>query len=232
MCCGECVAMQHFGGYHWVTAADMLLCCPQHDMTWPTAHTLHASLLPSDPDVLVIAVQELSNECRLITRSAFLHTQPVQGFPDVWVLIPATNNTPSLFNNAYTRRLAAQQALPLSKWDPEDPASAARKAPVAPTPFKEGPRAAAGAAGGPHGGLTPASLIPALGGAAAGGGPGGARSGAGPRGGGGAGPGAGGYGGQGGAAAGGGGDSNKGVKAAVADVLRSKVANVPAAFGE
>jgi hypothetical protein len=147
-------------------------------------------------------------------------------------------------------RLAAQQALPLSEWDPEDPTCASRKAPLPPPPFIQGRDQ-----GGP---ITPASLIPALGGGggipALGGhsGPGG-RGGPGPRGAG-TGPqgGGGGYGGPGGGGGyggpdggyagpgggfggpgGGAGDSNKAqVMAAVADVLRKKVAAVPHAFGE
>jgi hypothetical protein len=145
-------------------------------------------------------------------------------------------NAPSTFNSAYARRLIAQQALPLSEWDPQDPTCATRKPPVPPTPVRDTHTGGGGV-------ITPASLIPALGGGGGGGGGssgggnpahGGARGGPGGRGGSGPGggsygPGGGGYGGPGA----GGGDSNTAqVLAAVANVLRSKVATVPPAFGK
>jgi hypothetical protein len=182
-----------------------------------------------------VHTQELTGECRLVTRSTFQRSQPVQGFPDVWVLVPAMPNTPSTFNSAYARRLAAQQALPLSEWDPEDPTCAARKPPVPPTPVRDTGRDTGGV-------ITPASLIPALGGGGGGGGSAGggnpAHAGArgGPGGRGGSGPGGSSYGPGGGGCGGpgaGSGDSNTAqVLAAVANVLRNKVAAVPLAFGK
>lgn len=185
-----------------------------------------------------------------MTRSAFLRTEPVHGAPDVWVLVPALPNAPSAFNIGLARRLAARQALPLAEWDPQDPVCAARKPPVAaPPPMRDPQPSSAGGAAGP-----PAS-IPALGGGggsgtgfipALGGGPGHRGGGPGPRGGAGMGSSGGGAGGGGGgsyaqgggsygpgAGGGPGSDSNTAqVLAAVARVLRSKVASVPPAFGE
>lgn len=204
-----------------------------------------------------VNTQELSADARLVTRSAFLRTEPVHGAPDVWVLVPALPNAPSAFNIGLARRLAARQALPLAEWDPQDPACAARKPPVAaPPPMRDPqPSSAGGAAAGSPGGSIPAlgggggsgggaGFIPALGG----GGPGHRGGGGpGPRGGagmgwsgGGAGggrgsygQGGGGYGPMGAGGGGPGGDSNTAqVLAAVARVLRSKVASVPSAFGE
>jgi hypothetical protein len=217
--------------------------------------------------------QELSADGRLVTRSAFLRTEPVHGAPDVWVLVPALPNSPSAFNLGLARRLAARQALPLAEWNPLDPACAIRKPPVAPTPMRDPPQGTGSAGGGGGGGPVhaPGSGIPALGGGGGGsgagfipalgggggggpgprgGGPGGPRGGGGPgmgggpNGGGSAGGGGGGYA-QGGGGGGGsygpgpggpggpGHDSNTvQVLAAVARVLRSKVATVPPAFGE
>lgn len=173
-----------------------------------------------------------------MTRSTFLRTEPTHGIPDVWVLIPALPNSNSIFNTIYMRRLEAQQALPLAEWDPNDPACAARKPPVPPSQAHSVT-------------ITPSSLIPALGGGGGGGGgipalggaggpgagPGpqqrqgsGGRGPSGPRSAGG--PGGGGYGAGGGAAGALTGDSKGQVMAAVASVLRSKVATVPAAFGK
>lgn len=192
--------------------------------------------------------QELSVDARLVTRSAFLRTEPVHGAPDVWVLVPALPNAPSTFNIGFARRLAARQALPLAEWDPQDPVCAARKPPVAaPPPMRDPqPSSAAGAA-------APSASIPALGGGggsstgfipALGGGPGHRGGGPGPRSGAGMGSSGGGAGDGGsyaqgggsygpGAGGGPGSDSNTAqVLAAVARVLRSKVASVPRAFGE
>lgn len=227
-------------------------------------------------------MQELCGECRLVTRSAFLRQDPIHGAPDAYVLYPPAPNVPNHFNSLYFRRLDNRQALPLSEWSPDDPACAARKPlmpPSAPPLIADDRRGGLG--------LTPASLIPALGGGPSGGGPGGGASvipalGGGPgaggssipalggatsasgpkmgqmRGGGGGGPagtglrGPGGVGGSGrgggfatganavgpgsgssGGGAGSGGDSSKNqVMSAVANVLRSKLAAVPHAFGE
>jgi hypothetical protein len=39
-----------------------------------------------------------------MTRSTFLRTEAVTGFPDVWLLVPPLPAASSIFNAAYTRR--------------------------------------------------------------------------------------------------------------------------------
>jgi hypothetical protein len=170
----------------------------------------------------------------------------------------------STFNEAYKHRLGAAAALPLSGWDPDNPACAkARAHPRRPGPSSGGGPAShskldSGSGGGGGGSLIPAlgggpagavpqgrrPGIPALGGAAATGGMAGGMM-AGRR----AGQGAAAMGprpmlasnivaGGGGAGSGGGLGGNVAsapaaqVMSAVAQVLRSKVAMVPSAFGE